>query len=305
MVLKRVGLTGASGMLGRHLIELLEEKRILISASSLDKPNNLPDNSIWIEWDLAQWKSLAEIDKIFPDIDAFVHIGAAVGAGISRKTVFDVNVRSCLNTSEWAMERGIPYLYISGATVYAEPERSNIWEDDPKAVSGFAGFYGYSKYLGEQVLSHMASLGLKLCILRPSSIYGFGLPVNKMISSFLNTAALGQVIQLKPPVEDRIDMIHARDVAIAIMQAIENEAYGIFNIASETPVSIYEIAQTCVEVVGRGGVEVGANESCQEPGIRFGLQCEAARHAFAYHPTLTLKEGLAKMWQDTEQSDHR
>lgn len=298
MVLTRIGFTGASGMVGRHLIEILEEKQIYITASSLERPYNLPDNSLWTKWDLAQWKTLNEIDEIFPDIDAFIHIGAAINPELSNKQIFDANVRSCLNLSEWALKKKIPFIYISGAIVYADPNRINIQENDPTGFSGVGGFYGYSKYLAEQVLLPMVSTGLKLCILRPSSIYGFGLSDHKIVSSFLHSAALGHLIRLESPIEDRVDLIHARDVAGAIIQAIDNKSWGVFNISSEYPASIHELAKTCVEVVGRGGIEVVSRAGDRVPCTRYGLKCDAARHAFDYSPTLTLKQGLMKMWQD-------
>ncbi|MEN6348186.1 MAG: NAD(P)-dependent oxidoreductase [Syntrophomonas sp.] len=300
MVLARIGLTGASGMLGIHLVKLLLEKKIDIAASSIPGLNNLSPYLQCTAWDLSQWKRPEEINTIFPDVDALVHIGAITSVDASRQAIFDVNVRSCLCLSEWAMSEGVPFIYISGATVYAAPEKNNILETDSKVISGIGGFYGYSKYLGEQVLLYMAQQGLKICILRPSSIYGNGLSENKMISRFLNIAEADGVIELEHPIKDRIDLIHARDVAEAVIQVLEHESWGIFNIASECPSSIYEIAQTCVEVVGKGSVSCMPGLDDGIPSIRYGLNCDAARCAFNFSPKLTLKQGISRMWQDVK-----
>ena len=62
MVLKRIGLTGASGMLGAHLLSRLAQDGVATLATSRRRPVNLPAGAIWTSWDLREWRTPAELD---------------------------------------------------------------------------------------------------------------------------------------------------------------------------------------------------------------------------------------------------
>ena len=302
MVLRKVALTGASGMVGRHVIKILARRGIVCMASSRRKPVFLPPQSAWTAWDLSRWKMDQELDEIFPGVQALLHIGAYVPKlredHDDLQSLFDVNVRSCLCLAKWATKRYIPFLYLSGATVYANTEKRDIKESDEKTQGGFGRFYGYCKLISEKTLQYFVKDGLKLSLLRPTSIYGFGLPEGKMITKFLQCAARNGTIELQPPVGNKINLIHALDVAIAAVQVLENEAWGTFNIAGESAHSILDIAKTCVEVVGKGQIKILKTEKIEKSIMRFDLNSNAARRAFGFSETLNFQEGIRKMWLD-------
>src|SRR5437868_6531184 len=102
-----------------------------------------------------------------------------------------------------------------------------------------------------------------------------------MISRFAVSALQGETIRLRPPYDDRVDLIHARDVADALLDAFESGARGVFNIASGIPVSIREIAETLVAITYKGVVamEPSTGETAGLPVTRFSLNCDAARQA--------------------------
>lgn len=303
MVLSKVAITGGSGMVGRHIISSLLEKGIDCIATSRTKPVNKGSIVPWEAWDLREWKSVDELNALFSGASAIIHIGAAVpspGENLSHKTIFDSNVRSCLCLGQWALENRIPMIFLSGATVYASQDHEGIREDDDKAVQTLGGFYGFSKFLAEEVLLNLAANGLQLCILRPSSIYGFGLHHGKMISKFINQASRDEVIVLEQPVDDKIDMIHATDVADVVIQALEGKAHGIYNIASGTLSTVLEIAQTCVKVVGKGKVEIKIGTPGRAPMLRFGLNCDAARKELGFAPKINLCDGIARTWHEIQ-----
>ncbi len=305
MVLNKVALTGASGMVGRHVIEVFTERNITCAATSRTRPLFLPDRSSWSAWDISEWKTTRELDAIFPDVQAILHVGAYVpkqkDGYTDFETLFNVNVRSCLCLAEWAAQRNIPLAYISSATVYADTEKADIRESDEKMQGGFGGFYGYSKRLAEDILQYFVKVnGLKLCILRPSSIYGYGLPEDKMMIRYLMISNDGGTIRLQPPIDDKVNLIHCLDIAKAMVQALEKEAWGVFNVADEVSHSILEIANTCVQVTGKGRVEVLKTEEEKKVKSisRFDLNCDAARKAFGFMPSVKLEDGIGKTWHD-------
>ncbi len=132
-------------------------------------------------------------------------------------------------------------------------------------------------------------------MLRPSAIYGDGLPDGKMITGFLAAAANDEVIELSPPADDRVDMVHASDVGRAAILALEKEAWGTFNIASGEPVTVEDIARSCVRAAGAGSVAIGPNPAKRKAMTRFGLDVTRARTRLGYRPRVSLDQGLRRM----------
>ena len=145
MVLSTIGLTGASGMVGRQLLALAATRAVRCRASSRSRPANLRASDTWTSWDLAAPTSVAELDATFGGVDALVHAGAIVAPNRENGLLelLAANVGACLTVGEWANRRGIPVVFISGATVYADPTRVGIRESDPKTNGeALGGFYG-------------------------------------------------------------------------------------------------------------------------------------------------------------------
>lgn len=298
MVLKRVLVTGASGMVGRQVVAALAAEKAEVVATSRTRLESLPQGATWAPWDLGEWRTPAELGRLFGAVDAAVHCGAAVpraGLRLDDRQLIDVNVRACLALGEWALSMDAPVVFVSGAAVYAEPERSGIAEDAPKGPNAVAGFYGVTKLMAEAVFGMLRRRGLKAAILRPSSIYGPGLADGKMIAEFMAVAARGGAIALEPPVDDRVDLVHAGDVARAALLALTRQAWEDFNVASGKPVSVAEIAAACVRAAGRGSVQLPPAPGGREPVVRFGLDTARARRQLGYAPAISLDAGLAMM----------
>lgn len=303
MVLNRIGLTGATGMLGRHMQAALEKA----GAQVLAVNRTSAPGSEAAGWDLADWRTLTELDALFAGVQAVVHAGAMVQTSgpIDEGLMFDTNVRACVNLGQWALSRGVPLVHISSSTVYADTTAADLSEDAPLAWSGLGGFYGLTKLLAEDVFKRLAEQGLKLAVVRPSSLYGFGLPATKMASSFLATARAGGTIELTPPVHDRVDFIHAADVARAILAILKTEAWDTFNIASGHATTIKELAEACVSVTGRGSVLIKEDKvQTRDPVTRFALKTERARKRLGWQPSLDVRQGLRMMLQECIDDDY-
>lgn len=280
-----IAVTGSKGMVGQHLIRLLDSKSI-------------PSKSITrLDWDLGSWLGLAELDNLLAGCEAVFHVGAQLpkqrdlGNNFELKELFDANVRSCLNLADWACIRGLPLVFISGSTVYENPHSSRIVESAPKVVNGFGGFYGYTKKLAEDVFMHYVSQGLNLIVLRPTSIYGHGLPSDKLVMNFLSKAQHDQTISISHA-NSKVNLIHAFDVANAALDAYQNQAWGVYNLAGQL-YSIKEIAETAVCVAGKGRLNIVEDE--YTPYIRFDLSDELAKKEFGYKSSITLKAGMDLM----------
>ena len=293
MVLKKIGLTGATGMLGRHIKFALEKAGSHVIGVS----RHAASDCNVVSWDLENWLSMTQLDNLFAGVGAVVHAGAMVPRAtdlIDDGRMFNANVRACINLVNWAESRSIPIVHVSGAIVYAEPDRECIVEEAQVGWSGLGGLYGLSKVLAEDVFSRYKKQNLKLALVRPSSIYGHGLAPDKLISRFLSTASQDETITLTHPLDDKIDFIHAADVASAIVAILEVGAWDVFNIASGSRASVREIAQLCIAASGRGRIVFNGLQN-GEPSSRFSLNTEKAKILLGWQSTIDICQGLALM----------
>ena len=303
MVLSAIALTGASGMLGRHVASALAAAGVQVITCVRHKEWGaaVPEARVW---DLTQWGSFDELDALFEGARAIVHAGAMVPKTADplhdERQMFDANVRACLNLGEWALARSVPVVHISSATVYRDPFRQGIAETAPIGFSGLGGFYGWTKLFAEDIFRRLGERGLQVAFLRPSSIYGTGLAATKMLKLFLATAAKGEPIQLNPPVDARIDLIHAADVASGVVGVLRTEAWDTINLASGHPVSVLEIANACLAVTGKGKVQIrDAAQGVREPNSRFWLNCDRAERVLGWAPEIGLEEGIAALFENS------
>lgn len=286
--MNKIAVTGANGMTGRHMVSLLESKKIPVKKITRQV------------WDLIEWKSFNQLDQIFGSVSAVFHFGAKLDHSHSKydnlqtQQVFDANVRSCLNLAEWAKLRNIPIIFISSSVVYENPHATKIIETDAKVVNGFGGFYGYTKFISESVFNYLSIGGLKCIILRPTSIYGYGLPSDKLVQNYINQASSDDVIRVFNP-NNRVNFIHAYDVANAAWQAYNKKAWGVFNISSKKQNTILEVAEIAVSISGSGKLEVLNDDNNDTNFSRFDLDSNLAIKHFGFDAVLDLKEGMTLM----------
>jgi UDP-glucose 4-epimerase len=295
MVLGKIGLTGATGMLGRHLHAALAAAGAEVVAVSRTSSDDIAG------WDLAKWLELEELDQLFPDVQAVVHAGALVqpSGNVDQARMFDANVRACLNLGQWALARGIPLVYISGAIVYADPCAPTQDESAEPGWSGLGGFYGFSKLLAEDVLTRLRQKGLKLSLLRPTSIYGHGLDGGKMVQRFLSIAAADGAIELSEPTEDRVDLVHAADVASVAVAVLARKCWDTLNVSSGNPVSIKALAQACVDVAGSGRISItGQTLPGYKPSVTYSLNISRAQERLGWTPAIDIHRGLGMLLRE-------
>ncbi len=291
MVLNTVGVTGASGMLGRHVVAALENAGLTV-VRFVRPPSTPPLRA----WDLTEWKTDGEFDALFQSVDAIVHAAAAVPRGpglLSEQVLYDANVRATFNLGRWALTRDQPLVYVSGAIVFAEPNATGIREDAPLGWTGLGGAYGLTKSLAEATIRQLKDLGLKAAIVRPSSVYGHGLDADKVICRFLKRATAGDAVELAEPVTDSSNLVHAADVASAIVQILLGRSWETFNVAAPTGTSMISLAETCIAVAGNGCLTLTPrNQPSRPPVHRFGLSCDLAQARLGWSPRVSLEAGL-------------
>jgi len=285
--LTTVALTGPDGVLGRHIDARLRQCGYAVLPVGRDA------------WDLRENRTVEELDRVLNDARLVVHGGALTpkpGVVVNYAELCDVNIRASVLLGTWAALRKIPLIYIGSAGIYASGVNAAA-EDAPLAPVPDGGFYGLTKLLCEMALSGLQAQGLSLCALRVTSIYGAGLHPDKVVAKMLRKAALGETIKLVPPVDDGVNLVHASDVADAVLSAIERKAHGIFNVGGPAVVTMMDLARACIAVAGKGDVAVdAAPEPLGHASMhRFDVNNHKAYLELGYVPKVQLDSGLKMM----------
>jgi nucleoside-diphosphate-sugar epimerase len=223
---KRIALTGATGFLGSHIALALQARGALVRGVV-----RTPSKGAWLEeqgielvkGDLTNPTSLKEA---FQGCQAVISNAAlAVRKRASWDDFFEANVLGSNNVFEALSEAGVPRaIQISSVGVYKMGANGPITESTPLRngfewdLSLFTTNWRYAatKSQGEQQAWEIAAdRGVAMTSLRPGPIYGSR--DHKMTQTF--SKQLDRRLLIVPNI--RLPMIHAGDVALATIAALE------------------------------------------------------------------------------------
>ena len=278
--------TGASGMLGIHVVKkLLEEGWDVISVV---RPGSLRKRP-WA-FDVLRRTRIMEVDISYPVplplSDVLIHT-----AGVMHGKTLEVNYRGTINIIRSAKTRW--FVLISSILALGDSLRESAQEDQHyKPVTG----YEISKCMAEIAVSK--AFGKNATIIRPVWMYG-PYTMNPDIIYLTKLIKLG----ISPVVisEDlRIAMVHAWDVACAVSSLIGES--GIFNVRGPRIYTFGELIHTIESFYGRKGVKVVVPRKAVSIGSLF---FDIARYLLLspvdvpidklrekYSPKIDLREGI-------------
>ncbi len=237
---RHVLLTGATGFVGSHVAELLVREgfrvRCTVRASSdLRWLDGLP-----VETRPTDLASRTSVEAALEGVTDVVH---AAGLTRARRDAeyFRVNAEATESVAQAAVAAGVERFVLV----------SSLAARGPDGAAGPVSPYGASKREAEQRLAAVAADaggGLATRVLRPGGVYG---PRDRDLLPLFRLAAVGLVPA--PPGPGRLQPVHARDVAAAVLRGL------LASGASPGPVAIggpevhdwSEVADALGEAVGR------------------------------------------------------
>jgi nucleoside-diphosphate-sugar epimerase len=313
--------TGATGLLGSHLTELLVERgerpRVLLRPG--DSVAGVPVGAVEVHWgDIA---NRAALEAATDGVDRVLHCAARTGPWGPQAEYESTNVRGLETLVHVALAAGVRRLvHVSSVTVHGNDVGVPVDETAPFRLE--PNPYGRSKIAGERLLERMIrERGAPVSIVRPGLIYG-----PRDAASFGRFARL--ILQRRMIVvgsgANHIPLIFVRDAAMGILLASEAEqaigkAYLLVNdepvtqsgylaaIASELGVSppTTHIPYRLALAVGAAAEMAGrmARLKHAPPLTRFGLQVvggenqfmiDRARRDLGFVPRVMLDEGVRR-----------
>ena len=252
---QKILVTGGGGMIGRSLVKFLLEKEANITIADLTEPSDLPKNVEYIKVDLRYFD---QCEKICTGMDyVFNLVGIKGSPKMCAEQPADFMVPMLqfnTNRMEAARRANIKwYLYTSSVGVYAPAEvfvEDSVWNTVPSPNDRFAG---WAKRMGElQAEAYAIQYGLNnISIVRPANVYGaydnFN-PANAMVvPSLIRKAQENNILEVWGDGSTIRDFIHADDVALGMLFAVENQITKPINLGSGKGYSIKEVVDMVVK----------------------------------------------------------
>lgn len=225
MVLNKIGVTGYEGLVGSHLVPLLAKKNFKIIATSrkfYKNKNNVNHKKL----DLSKKINENLLDKVFGDIDFFIHTAAILPEKkkVNLKQMKLVNLYNTKKLVDWACKKKIFFVFFSTISVFS---KKNIYYIKCK----------------KEIENYLAKKTSKFLIIRPSSIYGFGIKDKTFLFNKINKIKNNKKLLFYKPFQEKLNFIHAHDVSRAVMFLIKKKQTGSFNLLNEKNLSIKELIE--------------------------------------------------------------
>lgn len=234
-----VFITGATGFIGRYLVQELLDHNYKITILSRSKTKTIPHTEQVIG-DITRPESFNET---LSDIDVVFHNAALAKDYGKKQDFYKTNVQGTKNVADACVQHDISHLiYTSSAGVYGYPKQGQtITEESPKKPMNA---YQKTKWLGEEVLKEYNSL--KISAIRPPLVFGPGSPALQIAFEKLKKQKfpyIGSGKQVLP-------IVHPVDVARCMRLILEKDDQGeIYNVLS-FQVSIKKFMETITQKTG-------------------------------------------------------
>ncbi len=234
-MVKRILVTGASGFIGRHTVQLLEDEGFYV-IRGVRRPVDEKESEYFIYIDLNNPEQILALEESI-HCDAIVHLGAVVGLnGAGDSDLFLPNVLSSGCIAHLARSWDAHLIFASSVMVNGS-KTEKIQLDSPLNPDTP---YGRSKALSEMLLQ---ASGTKYCVLRLAGVFGFNGPAHLGLNRAITTVINGGLPTQIGSGRALRNYVYVKDVAKAICHAIEVDLRGIHLVAGGEVLSISEMLQ--------------------------------------------------------------
>ena len=237
--MKKIIVTGASGLIGSHLVELLSRHNE-VHALSRSPLKTVNANVIWHKVDFA---SEVDYSSIPQDAEAFIYLAQSDHfRDFPEKSleIFQVNTAQVLRALDFSQKTGIKsFIFASSGGVYGFPE-TGVSEGVTIPASGNLGFYLSTKLCSE-ILAENYSPFMNVTMLRFFFVYGLGQKRSMLIPRLVDNIQNGIAISLQGDNGIKINPIHVADAVRAIQASLYLKGCHRINIAGPNILSLREI----------------------------------------------------------------
>jgi nucleoside-diphosphate-sugar epimerase len=300
---RRVVVSGASSYIGRSTVAALmandvQEVHALVrsEAAGMELAAEIADSRLHVHR-----VDLLDDTIELPPADVVLHLAGVRAADDVPPFLFEVNVEGTRRLLRAARQAGIArFAYLSTQAVYGL-DRPPLWGESlpPRPETPYAT----SKWLGEEMCREQVAEGMQLLVLRAGRAYGSapGIRWEELPHEFARKTAKGEGLTIHGDGSQRMDLVHVRDIAGALLRCATAELPGagrtVLNLGSGHPVSLRELAATCTEVARTLGLDPPPIAHAARTGIApsFGMHIRRARAVLGWSPATSLTDAVREL----------
>ena len=294
---QKVLVTGGSGMIGRQLVDILIEKGAIVYVADLNEPINMPTKIRFIKVDLRNFNACKMACQ---DMDyVFNLVGIKRSPKITLEQPFDImGPMLQFNTNMIEAALTTPsvkwFLYTSTVGVYTPAEvfyEDAVWDGFPSRNDWYGG---WAKRMGElQCEAYEKQHGEGKCsIIRPANVYGpydnFDPKNSMVVPSLIRKAYENDIIEVWGDGSSIRDFIHAKDVALGMLFAVENKITKPLNLGSGTGVTIKQLAETVANYFNKP-IQWLTDKPAGDAKRIFSME---RANEYGFYPSVSLEDGV-------------
>lgn len=318
---KRVLVTGGSGFIGSHIVDLLVKEKcseiIVVDnmirgrAANLDAAMASGRVRI-VEGDIRDKALMADLVK---GTDTVFHQAALriTHCAAEPDEAMSVMVDATYELMQQCLKEGTRKVVMaSSASIYGHAAHFPTTEDEPPYPN--RTLYGAAKSFGEGLLRSFNDMyGLDYVALRYFNVYGPRMDLHGRYTEVM-VRWMERINAGQPPIvfgdgSTTMDMINVRDVARAnILSAKADVTDTVYNVGSQTETSLLELASLLSQAMDRNDlVPTHAEERAVNPVPRRLCSAEKALTELGFRPQIELSHGLRELveWWKAESADTR
>jgi len=241
----KVGITGASGFIGNHLLGEFQKRnwpiRVLQHQSRLRE-------GIPCEVVVGDVRDPGSVRKFMEGMDTVFHLAAALGASLIADEDFaQINTEGTENVLKAAKEASVQrVIHFSSAGVLGTVTRGDIAGEEypaqPKSV------YDRTKLKAEQIVRQHATQGMNVVTIRPGWVYG---PGDRRTFKLIKAIAQGRFMLVTRGEAKQTPVYIADLVRGVLLCAEQGKAGEIYHIAGDEVLQVREIVNTIALATGR------------------------------------------------------
>jgi UDP-glucose 4-epimerase len=272
----RIGLTGASGFIGGHLLRALQARPGLSVFPLRPKRKNSP-------------ATLRELKSFVANKDVIYHL-AGVNRG-SDEEILKGNILGTLHLLLAVKTYGSPktrIIFASSSQVYRPGNDKGLIKES--SATEPESLYGVSKKTAEDLIRLS---GLDHIILRLSNVYGPGCRpnYNSVIATFCDRTVKGLPLTINGDGKQGRDFIFIDDVVRAMELAgtgKRNKKRAVYNISSGRVSSLRQV----IGNIKRAGENVQVEYQKTDGGYSYGCDSTRFQKNYAWQPATSLTTGI-------------
>ena len=246
-------ITGGAGFIGSHIAEQLVKighNVTIIDNLSNGKKENLSKIIKKIKFVNGDIRDFDLLKNTLKNTDGVFHQAALASVQESfskEQEYFDVNVKGTENILKLAREFNFKVVYASSSSIYGNPEKIPIEENDQKNP---INPYAITKLDDEKLAIKYAGMGVRVIGLRYFNVFGKG--QSKEYAGVLKLFLERIRDKLPPKINGDgsqfRDFVYVEDVADAnIMSMDSNIDHEFFNVGTNTSITILDLAKTIIK----------------------------------------------------------